>query len=115
MAIYSELLACKRISDAARLELLRARCPIHKHVPGLDSDIEVVELQHGGWDAKDRSGMSVWDVPREIQIESRHLYLTYAWDDEVNGYALTVLNEEPYATVAEVATDELGDLDEHPF
>lgn len=119
MAIYIELLACKFISEAARKELERAACPVHKEVPGLDRDIEIVELQHSGWESRDRSGMSVWDVPREIQIVSRGLYLNYAWNDEVNGGALTLLEEEMRQAVYKEhnveTNDYLGDLDEHPF
>lgn len=120
MELHTELLACKFISEEARKDLKNAECEIFRDVPGLDSDIEIVELQHAG--GKDRSGMYVWDVPREIQIESRGLYLYYCWSDEYNGYALTVWDEEMRpALVAEKTTEDakdeesLGDLDAHPF
>ena len=62
----TKLLACKVISDQARQELKRAGCTIHKEVPGLDDDIEIVELRHDG--EKDLNVMSIRDVPREIEI-----------------------------------------------
>lgn len=120
-AIHIELLACKFISTAARNELARAACPIHKEVPGLDSDIEVVELQHAG--KGDRNGMYRSGVPVEIQIASRGLYLAYHWDDQLNGFGLTWLDED-IGMVRMVIYDqqnlkmsdeELGDLDDHPF
>jgi len=114
MVVYTELLACKEISERAREELNRAACMIHKEVPGLPSDIEIVELQHAG--ARDRSGMHVWDVPLEIQIRSRELYLSYNWKDEMQGYKLSWLGEEirPALPPGE-ANETLGDLEEHPF
>jgi len=92
LAIYTELLACKIISQAARRELERACCPIHKDIPGLPNDIEVVELQHGG--VGDREGTSILDVPCQIQIASRGLYLSYEFERTIDGYVLTVLNED---------------------
>lgn len=91
MAIYTELLVCKVISQAARRELERACCRVHKDIPGLPEDIEIVELQHGG--EGDRQGVYIWDVPREIHIASRGLYLSYQFERTVDGYVLTVLNE----------------------
>jgi|SRR5579864_2742728 len=96
LAIYIELLACKVISQAARRELERACCHIHRNIPGLPDDIEVVELQHSG--KGDREGTSILDVPREIQIVSRGLYLSYQFERTVDGYVLTVLNEDEQET-----------------
>lgn len=116
VVIYTELLACKFISEKAREELKRACCPVHSEVPGIDAGIEIVELQHGGWDRRDRQGYYVWDTPREIQIHSRGLYLLYAWKEELNGYALTWIEEEETPQPPESPDEEsLGDLDDHPF
>lgn len=121
MAIHIELLACKHISEAARSELKRAACPIHKDVPGLEADIEIVELHHGGWESGDRSGMSVWDTIREIQIVSLGLYLVYKWNDAANGMVLMKYEEDGdiEAVTREILNldpeeDEL-ELPEHPF
>jgi hypothetical protein len=88
----TKLLACKAISDQARAELKRAGCAVHKEVPGLDDDIEIVELRHNG--DKDLNVMSVWSVPREIQIASRNLHLLYTYNEQIKGYELDVL--QPY-------------------
>lgn len=108
MAIHIELLACKFISEKARQELKRAHVEIHREVPGLDPEIEMVVLEHSG--PGDRTGMYQWDVPIEIQIASRGLYLSYRWKDEVSGYALRWLDEDE-----EDNLDDLDDLDDHPF
>lgn len=120
--VNTELLACKHISEQAKAELDRAGCTIHKEVPGLDTDILIVELhfldmKHVDGQA-DRSGYLVWDVPREIQIRSLGLYLSYQWSDEYNGYALRVWDEEETPAPAPIESTEdedLSDLDEMPF
>ncbi len=115
MAIYTELLGCKFISEAARKELKRAGVTIHKGVPGVDNDIEIVELQHAG--SEDRGGMYVWDVPREIEIASRGLYLVYHLDESGDGRLLWM--DEDMGMVRKVVYDQhiegLGELNDHPF
>ena len=111
MTISTELLGCKVISEAARRELKRACCTVYKEIPGLPDDIEVVELQHGG--EGDRKGTYIWDMPREIQIASRGLSLSYWFDSTVNGYVLTLLNEDlqetqPMRRFTEGLRDESG-------
>jgi hypothetical protein len=112
-----QLLAAAQITEAARKELARAGCPIHKDVLWGDfANVEIVELQHAG----DLQMMSVWGTPREIQIPSRSLYLHYHWQDSINGFVLTVLGEDENAAPVENTSpgdsaDNLGDLDEHPF
>jgi hypothetical protein len=88
----TKLLACKAISDQARQELKRAGCIIHKEVPGLDDDIEIVVLQYVG--DKDLNVMSIRDIPREIEIKSKKLHLLYTYNEQIEGYELDVL--QPY-------------------
>src|SRR2546421_10680503 len=94
MAIETILLPCRQISSAARSELRRACATIYEGLLWGDlSDVEIVELHHFG----DGHIMSVWDIPREIQITSLELYLHYQWSDKANGYRLEVLDEpEPH-------------------
>jgi len=105
-----QLLACTWITDAARKELTRAGCPVHKDVLWEPlQDVEIVELQHAG----DMQMMSVWGTPREIQIPSRGLYLNYRWEDKYQGMALFVLDEKTSEDTE--MPEPLGDLDDHPF
>ena len=116
MAIYTELLACKWISDKAREALKRACCPIHEKVLWGDfEDVEIVELHHGGYREGDINMLSVWGVPREIQIRSLDLYLFYRWDEVKNGWGIEMYEEEYNVWVGNADDEPLGDLDEHPF
>ncbi len=117
MAMYTELLACKWISEKAREALKRAACPIHNGLLWGDfEDVKIVELHHGGYQEGDLNMLSVWGTPREIQIRSLDLYLSYCWDDEKDGYILEMFEEEDEPPIDVLASDEpLGDLDEHPF
>jgi hypothetical protein len=113
-----QLLACSHITEAARKELARAGCPIHKDVLWGDFEqVEIVELQHAG----DLQMMLVWGTPRELQIPSRGLYLHYHFSETHNGYELALLDEDESETSPLENTslgdesDVLGDLDDHPF
>jgi hypothetical protein len=55
--------------------------------------IEVVELQHAG--KQDRQGTKdEKGVPHEIDIASRGLFLSYQWEEEIDGYSLVTYDEQ---------------------
>lgn len=132
--IEIELLACHHISDQARAELKRAQCPVHSGVAGSPHGLLIVELQHGGWQSGDRSGLSIWGTRYEIEIISRALALVLQWDDERQGYRLVTRDEDGCMIYGDqvirrdqgvegglverpwlASDDGLGDIDEHPF
>jgi hypothetical protein len=112
------LLACNQISEPARRELIRAGCTIHKDVPGVEDDLEIVELRYA--DENDINCMYIWNVPVEIQIFSKNLHLLYSFDEKV-GYKLEggklIEPEEPEPEPPAPTYDDLdlGDLEDHPF
>lgn len=117
------LLACSYITAHARAELERARCTIHKEVPGIQAvdaeNLEVVVLHYA--DDEDIHTMSVWGVPREIVIKSLCLNLAYHYEEMAHGYALSHLYSDE--SVAEIIrkeneptpSNDLGELSDHPF
>lgn len=109
---YTRLLACKDISERAREDVHRAGITIHKDVPGIEQDVEIVVITvEGPYDQI----MSVWDVPREIQLQSRGIQFLYLWDDSINGYKLCEWDEYEKPVFIASNEDDLGDLDDHPF
>lgn len=117
MEQHTLLLACKHISEPARRALKRAGCEIHKDVPGLDDDIEIVELQYAG--EKDLNMMSVWGIPREIQIFSKNLHLFYVYNEKIGynleGGKLVENQEEPETEATKEYDGELDDLEDCIF
>lgn len=112
------LLACKTISDLARIELERAGIRIIStdDIAGLEDGMEIVVIT---LDGPHDQVMRVWDIPREIQLHSRAVRLNYNWDRVGNGWRLTLLDEgapvDPPVTVPHPDYQDLGELDEHPF
>src|SRR5690348_453265 len=111
------LLACKHISGQAHRELKRAGCTIHEDVPGLDDDIEIVELRYEG--DEDLNMMSVWGMPREIEIFSKNLHLFYVYDEKIGynleGGKLVENQEEPETEATKEYNGDLDDLEDCIF
>lgn len=116
------LLACKYITDKARHELRRAGT-IHTNIPGLVDSIELVAIPYDS--LEDLHMMSVWDVPREIDVKSRYLHFFYNYVESISGYCLSAGSDDEVdletlirretAPPAETNDDDLGDLEDHPF